>query len=663
MKYDFKKLTLEEKIAFLTGADAWRTSSANGKFHQVVMSDGPNGLRMQNDDGSTKISTAMPTLSLVAQTWDKELAYLDGETIANDCIENGADILLAPGVNIKRTPLNGRNFEYLSEDPYLSGVMAREYIKGVQSKGVGTSLKHYCGNNREMHRFTQTSEIDERALNELYLRPFEIALEAEPWTVMCAYNPVNGVFASENRQLLYDILRKKFGYKGLVVSDWGAVHSPYKAVRATLDLCMPCDERYAENLKMALEKGYITEEDIDFCVGNILNLIEKTKNAKKKINYTKGDRHANALKIAKGGMVLLKNEDGILPLKDGGQYLVAGGLSKEPILGGGGSAFVQTDYKQTPLAHLLKDKLPKAEVEYSGEPCRSRGDCNRVDVQEAKKSYIKAFGKDAVIIIVGDAHESESYDRVSIKLDPEYVTAIKAMARVNENVVVLLNAGSAVDVSEWIDDVKALLLVGYAGEAANEATASVLTGETNPSGKLTETFPIELEDTFTGSETGDGFSEWYNDGVFVGYRYYERYGIDVMFPFGYGLSYSEFRYDNLKVEKKGYCDFIVSYDITNISEKDGAEISQVYVRDVFAMVVRPEKELKGFEKTYLKAGETKRVSVDLDFRSFAYYSTAYSKWHVENGLFEILVGSASDDIRLSLSVDIELPDDTQQSQY
>ena len=663
MKYDFKKLTLEEKIAFLTGADAWRTSSANGKFHQVVMSDGPNGLRMQNDDGSTKISTAMPTLSLVAQTWDKELAYLDGETIANDCIENGADILLAPGVNIKRTPLNGRNFEYLSEDPYLSGVMAREYIKGVQSKGVGTSLKHYCGNNRETHRFTQTSEIDERALNELYLRPFEIALEAEPWTVMCAYNPVNGVFASENRQLLYDILRKKFGYKGLVVSDWGAVHSPYKAVRATLDLCMPCDERYADNLKMALEKGYITEEDIDFCVGNILNLIEKTKNAKKKINYTKGDRHANALKIAKGGMVLLKNEDGILPLKDGGQYLVAGGLSEEPILGGGGSAFVQTDYKQTPLAHLLKDKLPKAEVEYSGEPCRSRADCNRVDVQEAKKSYIKAYGKDAVIIIVGDAHESESYDRVSIKLDPEYVTAIKAMARVNENVVVLLNAGSAVDVSEWIDDVKALLLVGYAGEAVNEATASVLTGETNPSGKLTETFPIELEDTFTGSETGDGFSEWYNDGVFVGYRYYERYGIDVMFPFGYGLSYSEFRYDNLKVEKKGYCDFIVSYDITNISEKDGAEISQVYVRDVFAMVVRPEKELKGFEKTFLKAGETKRVSVDLDFRSFAYYSTAYSKWHVENGLFEILVGSASDDIRLSLCVDIELPDDTQQSQY
>ncbi len=663
MKYDITELTLEEKIELLTGADSWRTSSANGKIRQVFMSDGPNGLRMHAADGSIKKATAMPNLSLVANSWDKELAYLDGETIANDCIENGADVLLAPGVNVKRTPLNGRNFEYLSEDPYLAGVMAREYIKGVQSKGVGTSLKHYCGNNREKGRLTQTSEIDERALHEIYLRPFEIAVEAEPWTVMCAYNPVNGVFASENKKLLKDTLRDKFGFKGLIVSDWGAVHSPYKAVRATLDLCMPHDGRYIENVKAALEKGYITMEYIDFCVNNVLSLVFKAENAKKEINYTKEQRHANAVRIAKGGMVLLKNEDGILPLKDGKKYLVAGGLANEPILGGLGSAFVQTEYKQTPVVDLLKEKLPKSEIDYDIHPAKSWADSSRADMQAAKIAYLKTCGKDAVIIFVGGASEGESFDRVSIKLAPEHEEFIKITARYNENVIVVVNAGSAIDMSEWIDDVKAVVYAGFAGEGINEALVSVLVGETNPSGKLAETFPIELEDTFTGEETGDGFVEWYNDGVFVGYRYYERYGIDVLFPFGYGLSYSRFEYGNLKIEKKGDCDFTISYDITNVSDRDGAEVSEVYVRDVCAMVVRPEKELKGFEKTYLKAGETKRVSVDLDFRSFAYYCTAYGKWHVENGSFEIAVGASSDDIRLTGNVEIDLPDDTQQSQY
>ncbi len=662
MKYDLNNLTLEEKIELLTGADNWRTSSSNGKLRQVFMSDGPNGLRMQNADGSTKKATAMPNLSVVAQTWDEELAYLDGETIANDCIDNGADVLLAPGVNVKRTPLNGRNFEYLSEDPYLAGVMARAYIRGVQSKGVGTSLKHYCANNREVYRFTQTSEVDERALHEIYLKPFEIATQAEPWTVMCSYNPVNGVYASENRKLLKDTLRDKFGYKGLIVSDWGAVHEPYKSLRATLDLCMPHNGDYAQNVKTALENGYISMKDIDFCVQNVLNLIETVENAEKTVNYTKEERHANALKIAEGGMVLLKNEDEILPLKDGKKYLVAGYLAKNPLLGGGGSAFVQTDYPVSPLCDLLKDAMPDSDFEFSSVPVQAWEMPNELDLQRAKYNYLIAREKDAVILYVGDPNESECYDRSSIRLHPGYERLIKEVARYNENVIVLLNVGSAVDMSEWIDDVKAVLLVGYAGEAINEAAAAILSGKTNPSGKLAETFPLCLEDTYTGDEVGDGFVEWYSDGVFVGYRHYDRYGIDVLFPFGYGLSYSKFKYDNLKIEKKGDAEYEVSYDITNVSDTDGAEVSQIYVKDIFSMVVRPEKELRAFNKSVIKAGETKRITVKLGYDAFAYYSTVYDAWHVENGPFEIWVGASSADIRLKGTVEVELPDDGQQSQ-
>lgn len=662
MKYNIGKLSLEEKILLLTGADFWRTYSADGKLSQVFMSDGPNGLRMHDTDGSTKFATAMPNLSLVASSWDKTLAYLDGETIANDAIEKGADVLLAPGVNIKRTPLNGRNFEYMSEDPFLAGIMGREFIKGVQSKGVGASLKHFCANNREKGRNVQTSEVDERALNEIYFRPFEIALEGEPWTVMCSYNPVNGVYASENRKLLKGTLRDRFGYDGLIVSDWKAVHNPYKAIKATLDLIMPYDEKTLENVKSAIDKGYITMEEIDFCVNNVLALIEKVESADKHINYTKEQRHENAVKIAEGGITLLKNEKGILPLKDGKKYLVVGELSEKPILGGVGSAFVKTDYKQKTVAEIISEKLPNAEINYEQGPSECWSAVDRVNLEFTKSAYTEAYDKDAVIVFVSGDKEGESCDRSHIKLKKGYEEVIRNLTRYNENIIVVVNAGSAIDMKDWIDDVKAVVYEGFAGEGVNEAISAILTGEVNPSGKLAETFPLDIEDTFTGEDTGNGFVEWYEDGIFVGYRHYERYGIDVLFPFGYGLSYSEFSYDNLKIEKRGDCEFTVSYDIKNVSDTDGAEISQVYVKDVFCMVERPEKELKGFEKTFIKAGETKRVSVELDFRSFAYYNTAFDKWHVENGAFEILIGSSSQDIRLKGKVNIELPDDGQQSQ-
>lgn len=663
MKYDIKQLTLDEKINLLTGINEWQTSSANGKLPQIFVSDGPNGLQMFDENGNRKSATAMPALSLLAQTWDKELAYLDGETIANDAVEKGADILLAPGVNIKRTPLNGRNFEYFSEDPYLSGVLAREFIKGVQSRGIGTSLKHFCGNNREKSRRVQSSEIDERALNEIYYRPFEIALEAKPWTVMCAYNPVNGVYASENKKLLKGVLRDKFGFDGLIVSDWASVQSSYKALKATIDLIMPYNEDTLGNVKTALEKGYISMEEIDACVINLLKLIEKVENANKQINYTKEQRHENAVKIAKAGITLLKNEEGILPLKDGGNYLVVGDLSKKPI-GGLGSAYVQTDFVQKTVTELLQEKLPTSQVGYDKGACACAdwAGANRVKLEYAKRCYTEAYGKDAVIVFVSGDTEGESFDRSHIKLKKEYEELIENLLRYNKNLIVVVNSASAIDMKDWIDDVKAVVYEGFSGEGTNEAISSILVGETNPSGKLAESFPYDLDDTFCGDYAGNGLVEWYNDSIFVGYRYYERAGIEVMFPFGYGLSYSEFAYSGLTIEQTGECEFVVSYDITNTSSVDGAEVSQLYVKDVFSMVVRPEQELKGFEKTFLKAGETKRVSIKLDFRSFAYYNTALEKWHVENGVFEIGVGASSKDIRLMGTVNIELDENEQQSQ-
>ena len=663
LRYDIKQLTLDEKISLLTGINEWQTSSANGKLPQISVSDGPNGLQMFDENGVRKSATAMPALSLVAQTWDKELAYLDGETIANDAAEKGADILLAPGVNIKRTPLNGRNFEYLSEDPYLAGVLAREFIKGVQSRGIGTSLKHFCGNNREKSRRVQSSEIDERALHEIYYRPFEIALEAKPWTVMCAYNPVNGVYASENKKLLKGVLRDKFGFDGLIVSDWASVQSSYKALKATLDLIMPYNENTLENVKTALQKGYITTEEIDACVTNVLKLIEKVEDANKQINYTKEQRHENAVRIAKGGIVLLKNEENVLPLKDSGNYLVVGDLSKTPI-GGLGSAYVQTDYVQKTVKDLLQEKLPNSKVDYDKGACACAewAGANRIKLEYAKRCYTEAYEKDAVIVFVSGDTEGESFDRSHIKLKKEYEELIENLSRYNKNLIVVVNSASAIDMSDWIDDVKAVVYEGFSGEGANEALSSILVGETNPSGKLAESFPLDLDDTFSGDYPGNGLVEWYNDSIFVGYRYYEKAGVDVLFPFGYGLSYSKFKYSNLKIKQTGKCEFTVSYDITNESNVDGAEVSQVYVKDVFSMVVRPEQELKGFEKTFLKAGESKTVSVQLDFRSFAYYSTALDRWYVENGVFEINVGASSKDIRLQGAVNVELDDDEQQSQ-
>ncbi len=659
-KYKLSDLTLDEKLHLLSGKDNWSLSDAGGKLPSVFLADGPHGMRIYNKDGSVRPATAMPTLSAIGSTFNRRLAYLSGNTIADECIEEGAGVLLAPGVNTRRSPLNGRNFEYFSEDPFLSGELGASFIEGVQEKGIGTSLKHYCANLREYDRFYQGADIDERALREIYLEAFRGALRSKPWTVMCSFTPINGIYASENRYLLKDILRDEFGFDGVVISDWGAVHNIYKSVKAGLDLTMPYHPDNYKNLKDAYDRGLLRDEEIDFCVQNLLTLCERTENDKKVITTKKEERHENAVAIAKEAAVLLKNEDRILPLTSG-RVLISGSFIRRPPTGGGGSSFVETPYVQRPLDALLNEKGGATYEMPIGQPLDSSG---RMPIG-LRNLYSAAYGKDAVVLCVGEDNkiEGEGFDRTSIRLNPQTEQMILDVARINPNVVVLLYAGSAIDMSAWIDKVKAVLFVGYLGEGVNEALASILSGEVSPSGKLTESFPLCLEDNCAGRELGNGYTEAFREGIFVGYRYYDKFEKEVLFPFGHGLSYAELVYSNLRVEKQSETEYTVTYDIENRSDFDAMEASQVYVSDVFSMVERPPKELKGFSKDLIPAHGKKTVSVTLTPRAFAYYNTSLHAWHIENGIFKIMVGASSRDIRLAADIEINLPDETQYSVY
>ena len=451
--FDIKKLTLDEKIRLVAGKNNWQLSTANGKLPQVFLADGPHGLRKVSveklaqgvpEKQATYKTTAMPNISVLSNTWSVETAFLDGETIADDCLEYGADILLAPGVNIKRTPLCGRNFEYFSEDPYLSGHMAKAFIEGVQSKGIGTSLKHFCCNNREYDRWTRNSEVDERTLREIYFPAFEIAIEAKPWTIMCSYNPVNGVYASENKKLLDGVLRKDFGFDGLIMSDWNAVQQSARAIKNTLDLEMPYRPEAYTEIKQALDDGYLTEAELDRAVLQVLKLIEKAQTSKKSITTTKDERHKNALAIAREGITLLKNEDGILPLK-GGNIFVSGAFAYYPPVGGGGSAQAQTDYQMKPLFEEITARLDGKGKAYTGKGVASSSPFTYAWTMKA--DLPESYRADTVVLCVGtnDTIESENYDRFSIRLSKQQENYILETAEVNPNLIVVLFAGSVID--------------------------------------------------------------------------------------------------------------------------------------------------------------------------------------------------------------------------
>lgn len=646
------ELSLDEKIRLLVGKDMWSNDSCNGKVYSFVVSDGPSGLRHPADlqMNSQEIpSIVYPSEQMLSHTWNPDLARMMGNAIANDCIEQDVDIILAPGVNIKRLPICGRNFEYYSEDPLIAGVLAREFIRGVQEKHVGTSLKHYCCNNIEYSRHWISSEVDERTLREIYLRQFEIACEAKPWTVMCSYNLLNGVRMSENKKA-YRILREDFGFDGVIVSDWNAVKDRIASLRAGLDIEMPYDASHLESLYEAKNNGTLPLDEVEKCSARVVELSEKCREGKalRKIDMTVAEREKVAKSIAEEGIVLLKN-DKVLPLK-GCENVMLTGAPLQWQYFGGGSSQVKLRGRYVGLCETLSEYV--LHTVYAESTIVSRG--HSCDIGNLKGAVATARKCDISIVCVGDNDvcEAEAHDRQHIRLAKEEEDTILAVASASPKTIVVVYAGAAIDMSAWIERVDAVIWAGYGGEYINEALAEVITGRVNPSGKLTETFPLSLGDVAAMNSHRDETCLVYSEGLNVGYRYFHTFDIPVLFPFGHGLSYSEFIYSDLEISGEG-CDFTVAFTIENVSDFDGKETAQLYVKELDKEVYRPEVELKAFKKVFVPARGKVRVELVLDRRAFAYYSTAIDGWKVHEGLFEIRICSDVEIVRLSQTVSVK----------
>ena len=651
------QMTLEEKAALCTGATAWTTTPVTRLgVPEMMVTDGPHGVRRVPDVGSISgqslPATCFPTASCSASTWDPDLLYKMGQAIGEECVALKVDVVLGPGNNMKRTPLCGRNFEYFSEDPYLAGQMAASLIRGVQSKGVGTSLKHFAVNNQEYRRFSISAEVDERTLREIYLPAFETAVkEGKPWTVMCAYNKINGTYCSENPALLMDLLKKEWGFEGLVMSDWGAVHERVASLKGGLDLEMPGPKDYrVKKVVEAVRSGDLDEAVLNESVRRILGIVFKAAQTPKGGTFDVDAHHALARQIAAEGMVLLKN-NGILPLKSPQHIAVIGRTAREPKYQGGGSSHINPTRVDIPF-NELKKLAGAAEITYAeGYPDNENLQPELIDAAVAA-----ARPADVALLFIGlpGSIESEGYDRASLDLTPQQVALIKAVTQAQPHTVVVLNTGSAVAMAEWIDGTAAVLEAWTMGQAGGGAVADVLFGKANPCGKLAETFPMKLADIPAAINfPGDNGEVRYGEGIFIGYRYYDAKQMPVQFPFGYGQSYTTFAYSHPKVSARAFKDtdgLTVSVDVTNTGEMAGKEVVQVYVHDRKSRLVRPQKELKGFAKVELQPGETKTATVQLDFRAFAYYHPAYKQWITDDGEFDILIGTSATDIRCTETV-------------
>lgn len=652
------QMTLEEKASLCSGLDFWTTRGVERLgIPSIMVTDGPHGLRKQQQSADhlgiydSVPATCFPSAAGLASTWNKELIHEVGVALGEECQAEDVAVLLGPGANIKRSPLCGRNFEYFSEDPYLSSEMAASHINGVQSQGVGTSLKHFAVNNQEHRRMSTDAIVDERTLREIYLASFEGAVKkAQPWTVMSAYNKVNGEYASENEYLLNDILKEEWGFEGFVVSDWGAVNVREVALSAGLELEMPSSNGIGERkIVEAVRTGKLSEDKLDRAVERFLNIIFKVVDHKKQnAVYDKDAHHRLAREVARESMVLLKNEDRILPLKKVGTVAVIGGFANTPRYQGGGSSHINP----TKLDNILEE-IENASSENTNVLFAQGYHLDRDAVDEALISEAKevAAGADTVILFVGlpDRYESEGYDREHLRMPDNHVQLIESISEVNSNIVVILSNGAPIEMP-WITKVKGLLEGYLGGQALGGAIADLLFGNANPSGKLAETFPKQLSDNPSYLNfPGEGDRVEYKEGIFVGYRYYDKKNLEPLFPFGYGLSYTSFEYSNLSISKKEMKDsdtVTVTVNVKNTGAVIGKEIVQLYVKDVTSSVIRPEKELKGFEKVELQPGEEKTVTFLLDKRAFAYYNVDRKDWHVETGDFEILIGKSSKDIVL-----------------
>ena len=654
------QMTLEEKAALCTGASSWTTAPVERLgIPEMIVSDGPHGVRRVPDVNAMAIeslpATCFPTASCLASTWDVDLIHKMGEALAEECIALNVDVLLGPGANMKRSPLGGRNFEYFSEDPYLAGEMAASLIDGIQSRGVGTSLKHYAANNQEFQRFSISAEVDERTLREIYLPAFEKAVkQAKPWTVMCSYNKVNGTFASEHYHLLTKILKNEWGFEGLVVSDWGAVRDRVAALKGGLDLEMPGpQERRVKAVAEAVRSGKLDEAVLDESVHRILNIVFKAKETPKNGRFDMDAHHELAHKIATEGMVLLKN-NGLLPLKGQQHIAVIGRAAENAHFQGGGSSHIHPTKVAIPFKEL-KTQAGNAELTYAeGYPTDNSF---RQDMIDQAVTLAQSADVAVLYIALPAFKESEGYDRPDLDLTEQQVALIKAVAKVQPQTVVVLNNGAPIAMSAWIDDVAAVLEGWMMGQAGGAAIADILFGKVNPCGKLAETFPLKLSDTPAHINWPGGAGEVrYGEGLFIGYRYYDGKAMPVLFPFGYGLSYTTFSYGNAKVSAQTFKDVdgvTVTADVTNTGKFAGKEIVQVYVHDQKSRLVRPQKELKGFAKVELQPGETKTVSIQLDFRAFAYYHPEYKQWITEDGDFDILIAASATDIRHALKATLE----------
>ncbi len=644
------EMTFEEKAKFITGTNSMDTYAIERLgIPAITMADGPHGVRLSPE----KNCTHFPNLCTVANTWSRETTFLLGSAIADDCKKHGVHLILGPGINLKRHILNGRNFEYFSEDPYLTGELTASYVNGVQDKGVGTCVKHYAVNNQEMHRLYESAEVDERTLREMYIRGFEIAVEkSNPSSIMCAYNKVNGVWCSENVNLLREILKDDIGFEGVVISDWGAVQNAARAFGAGLDLQMPCNPNIVEELKKGIEDGRLTMADIDEAVRRMLKLVQKHMNLPECSTYDRDRQHEIAKQIAADGTVLLKNENGVLPItKDKYKSIaVIGDYATEPLIAGQGSAEVNqsAEYTDSPLEELKK-RLPETEFKYI--ECYSKSRFSTEMLWPKCGQFASDIAEcDLCIFFAGSmlSEDTENLDRRSAAINENVEIFVRTAIQCGKKVIVVLQNGGALVLGKWIKASDAIVDMYLAGEAAGSAIADVLCGIVNPSGKLSETFPTKVRSDleYPGNEMYIEYKERFD----VGYRYYDKHPDEILYPFGHGLSYTAFEYSNLEIDSEK---LIIKCDIKNVGEFDGAEVVQLYIGDRTSTVVRPIKELKGFEKVFLKAGEVKTIEFKLSEKDLSYFSAVYHKWVLENGIYDIYIGASSRDIRLMKSIDVQ----------
>ena len=656
MKYTdiINSLSLEQKCALLSGGTVFTTRALPGKgIPAITLSDGPNGVRKQAGAADhlglnpSVPATCFPTSATVANSWDPALGEAVGAAMGEEAAAQGVSVLLGPGLNIKRSPLCGRNFEYFSEDPYLAGKMAAAYVRGIQKNGIAACPKHFAVNSQELRRMASDSIVDERTLREIYLTGFEMVVkEAQPKTIMSAYNLINGTYANENAHLLMDILRRDWGFDGAVVTDWGGSNDHALGVKngSTLEMPAPGGDAVRELMK-AVQTGKITEADVDARLDELLELVFTTKAAVDAApgKFDADAHHALARRAAAQSIVLLKNETGLLPLAKGEKVAVIGDFAETPRYQGAGSSAVNSIKVDSFLDCLAESGLNS--VGYA------KGFDRQGKPNEALKAEAVLLAKNADVVLLcmglDEIKESEGIDRADMKLAENQLELLAAVAAANPNVVVLLSAGSSLE-SGWVKDCKALVYGCLGGQAGAGALVEVLTGAQNPCGKLAETWARSYADTPARENFGgDGPTVEYREGLYVGYRYYDTAGVPTAFPFGYGLSYTSFAYSDLKADETG-----VTLTVTNTGSCAGAEVVQLYVAKPDAKVFRPVKELKGFTKVQLEAGESKTVTIPLDDKAFRYWNVKTDRWEVEGGSYQLLVGASSADIRLTAAVTV-----------